>query len=143
MEHLIPSRLRNTFNDLGLLILRLWFGGAMLFAHGMPKLQTFSEKANLFPDPLGLGSQLSLVLAIGAEVGCALLLMLGLATRLVSVPLVFTMAVAAFVVHGDDPFSKQEFALMYGFAYLGLFFTGPGRFSLDQLISRKKGARHS
>jgi len=140
MEHLIPLRHRATLNDAGLLILRLWIGGAMLFAHGMPKLTSFSERAATFADPLGLSSPVSLSLAIGAEVGCSILLMLGLATRVVSVPLLFTMLMAAFVIHGDDPWQKQEFALMYAFPYLAFILTGPGRFSLDHIIARKRSA---
>ncbi|TXD43753.1 DoxX family protein [Lujinxingia vulgaris] len=139
MEHLIPARLRPLLNDLGLLILRLWIGGAMLVAHGMPKLLSFGERSASFPDPLGLSSPVSLTLAVGAEVGASILLMLGLATRIVSVPLLFTMLMAAFVIHGDDPWQKKEFALMYAVPYLTFMLTGPGRFSLDHLIARKKG----
>ncbi|TXD39356.1 DoxX family protein [Lujinxingia vulgaris] len=139
MEHLIPARQRPLLNDLGLLILRLWIGGAMLFAHGMPKLLSFSERAETFADPLGLSSPVSLTMAVGAEVGASILLMLGLGTRFVSVPLLFTMLMAAFVIHGDDPWQKKEFALMYAFPYITFILTGPGRFSLDHLIARKKG----
>ena len=49
-------------NQISLLVLRLYFGGMMLFAHGWPKLMSFSQKAAVFPDPLGVGSELSLVL---------------------------------------------------------------------------------
>lgn len=63
--------------DSGLFVLRVAIGCFML-VHGIQKLMGFSEMADKFPDPIGMGSQLSLVMAIGAEVGCSLLLILGL-----------------------------------------------------------------
>lgn len=120
--------------DFGLLILRLGIGGLMLGAHGWSKLQNYSNLVDKFPDPIGVGSQMSLILAIGAEVGCAALLIVGLAARLATIPLITTMVVAAFIVHADDPFKKQEFALVYLIPFVTLFFTGPGRFSADAYI---------
>lgn len=134
---------QETLHSTGLLILRLWFGGAMLLAHGWPKLATFSDRLQTFADPLGIGSPASLVMAIFAEVGCAFLLMLGLGTRLVAAPLLFAMVMAAFIVHGADPWAKKEFALLYAFPYLALMLTGPGRFSLDHLIFKKYRASKS
>lgn len=122
---------------MGLLVLRLGSGGLMLFAHGWGKLANFGERAETFRDPLGLGPELSLVLTVFSEVVCAGLVMLGLATRLASIPLVITMAVIVFVVHGADPFRQQELPLLFGFAYLTLLFTGPGKLSLDALISKR------
>ena len=44
------------------------------------------------------------------------------------------MAVAAFVVHGADPFAAKELSLIYLFIYAALVFTGPGKFSIDYLL---------
>jgi putative oxidoreductase len=118
------------------LILRVAFGGLML-VHGIPKLIGFAEMAGQFPDPLGMGSGLSLVLAIGAEVGCSLLLILGLGTRFAAIPLAITMAVALFVVHAADPWKVKELAAVYLCVYVSLVFTGPGQFSLDHLIAKR------
>lgn len=127
-----------TWNDIGLLVLRVGVGAFMLFAHGWGKLAGFGELAGKFPDPIGVGSTVSLVLAIFAEVLCALLVIVGLGTRFAAVPLLVTMLVAAFVVHADDPWSKQEFALLYAIPFLTLVFTGGGRYALDSLIRWKK-----
>lgn len=120
----------------GLLLLRLVPGAAMLFAHGWGKLMGFSAKSGQFPDPLGIGSETSMALAIFAEVFCAAAIILGLFTRLVAIPLVITMLVAAFVVHANDPFQKQEFALIYAISFLVLIFSGAGKFSLDAAFKR-------
>jgi putative oxidoreductase len=121
--------------DFGLLLLRL-ASGAMMLSHGWPKLSQFAERAETFRDPIGLGSELSLSLAIFAEVFCALLVMAGLATRLALLPLMFTMFVAVFIVHAEDPWARQELGLLYLMVYAALFFTGPGKYSLDEKIGR-------
>lgn len=127
----------DTATSFGLLLMRAAFGGMML-VHGWQKLTAFNELAAVFPDPLGMGSRWSLIAAIGAEFGCSALLITGMATRLAAIPLAFTMGVALFIVHGADPWQKKELAAAYLAAYLVLFFTGAGKFSLDGLLSRRK-----
>lgn len=116
--------------DIGLLLLRVFPGTLILLAHGWPKLMGYSERMNTFFDPIGLGSPVALALAIFAEVGCAILLILGIGTRLAAIPLLTTMLVASFLAHADDPFSKQEFPLVYGIIFLTLILTGGGRFGI-------------
>lgn len=121
--------------DLGLLVMRLTFGGLMM-THGWMKLANYDKMLTMFGDPIGLGTELSLILCIGAEFGCALLVALGLATRLATLPLIFTMGVAAFIAHGGDPLAKKEMALLYLLAYVAILLAGPGRFALDSLLCR-------
>ncbi len=66
-----------------------------------------------------------------AEVFCPVLLVFGLFTRYATIPLLITMGVAVFVVHGGDSFSKQELGLVYFVAFLTLLLAGPGKYSLD------------
>ncbi|MBS1583781.1 MAG: DoxX family protein [Bacteroidetes bacterium] len=120
-------------NDLGVLVLRISAAGTLFWQHGWPKLMHFSEKVDHFSDPIGLGPAFSLVLILIAEVLCSALVLLGLWTRLTTIPPIIGMAVAAFLAHGDDPFAKKELAVLYMAAFIALFFTGSGRFSLDRL----------
>ena len=117
------------FLSLGLLILRVLVGITML--------TPFSELSATFPDPIGLGSTLSLILIIGAEVGCSLFVIVGAFTRLATIPLVFSMLVVIFVVHANDPFQMRELPFLYLGIYILLFFTGAGKISLDSIISKK------
>lgn len=117
-----------------LLILRLMFGLGMAFGHGWGKLMEFETKSESFMNFMGMGSSVSLALAVFAELFCAILVAMGLLTRAALIPLIVTMAVAAFMVHGADPFSGKEMALLYLAAYLSLFITGPGKFSGDHLV---------
>lgn len=122
--------------DLGKLILRLFFGLTMLFAHGLPKLMTFQEKKDVFPDPLGIGSSLSLGLAVLAEVVCAALVSVGAFTRLNVIPLIITMVVAAFIVKAGAPFEKKELALAFLFGYAAIGLLGPGAISVDKFLKK-------
>lgn len=138
-------------SSIGLLVLRLGIAGSMI-THGWGKLHmVLGGQFDQFGDPIGLGPWLSLVLTMSAEFICAILVMLGLATRIAAAPVVFAMGVAAFVVHGNDPWTMAEGArlfmtgeaqswasrqpaLLYLIPFLALIFTGAGRFSIDALI---------
>jgi len=123
-------------SSIGLLLLRLALGGFML-THGLKKLSNFETISAKFMSFLGLGGGISLGLAVFAEVGCALLILLGLFTRLATIPLIITMLVAAFIAHGADPFGKKEMALLYLFGYACLAFIGPGKFSIDNFRTKR------
>lgn len=130
---------RHRLHDLGLLLLRVCAGVTMIGAHGWPKLLRFSELSESFPDPIGVGATLSLTLALFAEVVCSALIVLGLFTRLAAIPAAFTMIVAAFVIHADDPWNKKELALAYLVVFATLALTGAGRHSLDARLPGKLG----
>lgn len=125
--------------DLALLVIRLGAGGMML-THGIPKIgRLFGEGPVKFADPFGLGPEISLGMAIFAEVICAVLVMVGFKTRLATIPLIITMLTAAFYAHWNDPFGKKELPLLYICVFLGILAFGAGKFAVDYLIkSRKK-----
>jgi putative oxidoreductase len=138
----ISEARRERLLDVGLLFLRVAAGALLGLAHGLPKLTGFADKAETFSDPLGVGSTASLVLAIFGELVCSAAVAMGLATRLAAIPAAFTMLVAAFVVHAEDPFGKKELAIVYAAMFIALILTGPGRLSIDaQIAKRRRGAR--
>jgi len=122
--------------DLASLVLRLFFGGLMVM-HGRPKLMGFDTMSNSFPDPLQMGSHLSLIATIFTELICAGFLVLGLFTRLMLLPLIFATAVMFFIIHGNDSLKLSELSLLYLVVYCVLFFMGAGRFSLDHYMFKK------
>lgn len=125
-------------NDINALVLRVVFGLAMFYGHGLGKWKLlFGGGEIVFSDPLGVGATISLALAVFAEVICALLITGGLLTRYAVLPLIVVMGIAVFVVHGGQLFGKIEMALLYLTGYTAIFFIGPGRFSIDNLIRRK------
>lgn len=126
---------QKTLQDLGLLLLRV-VPSALMLTHGLPKWAAYAEKSAHFPDPLHVGSPLSLALVIFAEVVCAGLAMAGLATRLASLVVVINFAVIVWVIDAGKELGDKELAVFYLLAYAVLLLTGPGRFALDRLLKQ-------
>ncbi len=101
----------STNYNLGLLLLRVSFGGMML-THGIPKLLKMISGDFSFGDPIGIGEPASLVLAVLSEVLFPILVVIGFKTRLSSIPVIITMAIAAFIVHAADPLGTKEKAIL-------------------------------
>lgn len=109
----------------------------MMFPHGWNKLISFGQRMETFPDPLGVGSKISLSLTVFAEFFLSVLIIIGFKTRLASIPLLICMLVAGIIVHGPDPYGSKEKALLYGLVYLSLIFFGSGKYSVDGLMGEK------
>src|SRR5690625_1964926 len=125
----------NVSSQLSILILRIGAGG-LLLTHGIPKLLRVLDGNFGFADPIGLGPELSLILVIFAEVFCAAFVIIGLWTRPALIALIINMVVITFIAHADDPFSSKELQMFFLVAWITLFLSGPGIYSLDQQIGR-------
>ncbi|HVM62890.1 MAG TPA: DoxX family protein [Verrucomicrobiae bacterium] len=140
----LVSRLQSPF----LLIIRLYWGW-QFFLTGRGKLMHLDRTAGFFASlniPL---PKLNAVLAGSTECFGGLLLLLGLGSRIATVPLIFTMVIAYLTADPDkvhqifskpDAFvSADEFLFMLT-AIIVLIF-GPGFFSLDAIIARVRGQK--
>ncbi|MGD8317686.1 MAG: DoxX family protein [Myxococcales bacterium] len=128
--------MRRQLADHGIFLLRVTVSLLML-THGIPKLLEYKTLIHTFPDPLNVGTQVSAQLMIFAEVGCSVLLLLGLLGRFASLTLFIAMMVAAFVHHFADPWSSRELPLLYASVYACLTLTGPGSSSIDAWVNKK------
>lgn len=138
MNYLSSIKQNPVFLDIALLIIRVFVGFAMI-SHGFPKLQQlFSGDEIKFYDFLGMGSKFTLILAVFAEFVCSIFLILGLFTRISVVFLFITMIIAGFVVHSSDEFSKREMSFLYLSIYTFFLAIGPGKYSVDSMISKRK-----
>ena len=77
-------------------------------------------------------------LAKGTEFFGGLLLAVGLFTRLATLLLVVTMAVAVLGAHGDAVLEKGETALLYLLLFAAFFFAGPGCWSADYWLAARR-----
>ena len=138
MKSIISTNNHSTSTDLALLTARVGITALML-THGIPKLLVlFSGEPVQFPSVLGMSPELSLGLAVFAEVVCSGLVLAGFATRLATVPLIITMLLAVVLIHPADPFKVKEPALLYLLGYLVLLLAGSGRYSIDHLLDQKR-----
>ena len=125
------------FINLALLVLRLSVGILML-THGIPKLERLLSGDFNFPDPIGLGPELSLILVTFAEFFCSILTIVGFRSRLAAIPLIITMIVALLVVHGADKITENWNILLYILAYGILMHLGGGKYSMTYYLSNRR-----
>lgn len=138
MKKLILSATENAFTtDVMLALFRIYVGLSLALAHGMGKVPPsegfIGHTADLgFPFPTFFAWAAGLSEFLGG-----ILLALGLLTRPAAFFIAFTMFVAGFINHGDDPFGSAEKA--YLFMGLGIVYMviGAGRLSLDHFVRRK------
>ncbi|WP_225732307.1 MULTISPECIES: DoxX family protein [unclassified Nocardia] len=132
------SELDKVSTDIGLLVLRVGFGG-VLAAHGAQKLfgwfngMGWQTTASVF-DGMGYKpGKFFGTLAGLCEFTGGLLLVLGLVTPLAAAIVIGTMINAINVTWGPGLLGKGgwEEPLLFALAALTLAFTGPGKFSLD------------
>lgn len=133
---LFPTRPNTTKVSLLLLAVRIIFG-VLLMNHGVQKWSSFHELSMAFPDPLGIGSPLSLGLAIFGELVCSIGFIVGFLYRLAMIPMISTMAVAFFVIHANDVFAIKELAFVYLIVFVIMYIAGPGKYSIDHFIGNE------
>ena len=136
---ILLSNLNNT--DLGLLIIRVTFGGLMYLNHGHGKLLGGVDRW------YGLGGALTNMIGLDflrtffgfmaslSESVFSLFIVAGLLTRISSSLLGFTMVIASLrhIFKGDFP----EMAILYLVFCILMIVSGPGEYSLDKRYLRK------
>lgn len=134
MKKLFAVGVSTTASHVAALVLRLGFGVLMIPTYGYGKWLNYGEKKAEFYDFFGLGGPLSMGLAVFAELFCAALVVLGLFTRLATIPLIITMLVVI-SIHDWNLFDKHELAPSFLTGYLAILVLGPGRYSVDAWVS--------
>lgn len=119
-----------------MLLIRIFSAGYLLINHGYTKLMRYNEMQHTFYNFLGIGSKTSLVLVIFAEVLCSLFVLFGIFTRLTVIPIIITMIVAIFGAGSGKEFPEFEMAFLYLACFSTILLCGPGKVSVDALISR-------
>ncbi len=128
----------NNKRDLGLLILRVVVGVTMFAFHGLPKMMGGPDLWGKIGSSMGnlgihfLPSFWGFSAALVETVG-AILVILGLWSRPASLLLAFTMVIAmvSHLMNGDG-LSQASHALELCAIFLAIFFTGPGKYSIDK-----------
>ncbi|MCK0131367.1 DoxX family protein [Flavobacteriaceae bacterium F08102] len=112
-----------------LLFLRVGFS-MMMLTHGIPKLGLINAAPLKFPDPLGVGMFISLLLALIGEVVCPILIIVGYKVRWTVIPVIITMLVALFLIHWEDDFATKEKAILYAIAFIAIGLSGGGKYAI-------------
>lgn len=130
-------------HDLGLLIIRVFIGGAMI-AYGVPKFMNGGDYLVEVGKSMGyLGIHFAPLfwgfLAALIEVMGGFMILAGFLFRPAAAFLAFTMIVATIAqVHQLDPAKGKDFVMMamhplsYAGVFMGLLFSGPGKWSIQK-----------
>ncbi len=130
-RRLFSTDLPGRYGHVALLFFRILIA-CLLLTHGIPKLQMLLSGAEIkFADPYGFGMTTSFVLVTFAEFVCSLLIIIGYATRLATIPIMIAMATAAIFVHTNDPFGVKEKPLLFLVCFAFIFVVGAGKYSVD------------
>jgi putative oxidoreductase len=142
------DRIASYLPDPLLLGIRLYWGW-QFFLSGKGKLGNLEGTTEFFAE-LGLPfAKLNAVMAGSTECFGGLLLLAGLFSRVVSVPLIGTMVVAYLTAHLDvvktlwsdsDAFVTAA-PFLFMFASVIVFTFGPGKFSVDEMLRRRGSAK--
>ncbi|MEO5890628.1 MAG: DoxX family protein [Ferruginibacter sp.] len=136
MKKLLSIKYSAAAFNAALLILRLG-SGILIMHHGYDKLVNFSSMSADFKIHfLGLGSGISLGLVVFAEFFCGLFIVLGLFTRLVTIPLIINMSFALFKAHQADVFGKGELSALFLTTFIVILLLGPGKVSVDGMTGK-------
>ena len=131
-DFLFPQPTDSKAFSLLLLALRLFFG-LMLMVHGLEKLYNYTELCFVFPDPTGIGSEITLLFAIFAEMLCSAAFIFGALYRLSMIPMIVVMTVAFFHIH-EASITQGELAFIYLMVFIMMYIAGPGQYSIDAKI---------
>ena len=125
--------------NVGLLLLRVFLGGALL-THGWGKMFGGLEQFTGFVASLGVPApHVMAFLAAFAECFGSMFLIAGLLTRPAAFLIVCTMAVAVGGAHAGQGFAKQELAWLYLVPALFFLLKGAGKWSLDARVAKNLG----
>ncbi len=135
MKKILSTKYSAGAFNAAMLVLRLGLGALMLH-YGYDKLVHFSAKQGDFMNFMGIGRTMSLALVVFAEFFCSLFLVIGLFTRLASIPLIITMCVALYKQHNMDIFGNGETVALFLTGYIVLLLCGPGKVSVDGMVGK-------
>ena len=128
----------NKLSNYGYTLFRVGIPALMLL-HGTHKLEKLMAGGEIkFMDFLGLGTEVSLALAVIGELVAPLFLIVGFKTRWASIPAIITMFVAAFVAHSGEPLDEREHSLLYLIAFIAIALIGSGAHSVDAWLQKRK-----
>ena len=136
MKKLISTSYSDNAFNFAMLVQRVVLGLMLLMAHGLPKISNFNTMSRTFFDPLGFGHRNTLLLSIFAEVFCAMLLVLGLFTRIAALIIVLDLSFAVFMYHRGQPLHNADLGIIYLTSVFSILLLGPGRVSVDGMMGK-------
>lgn len=123
--------------DCGMLLLRVAVALEIAIVHGFKKIGVGVAQAENIPNPLHLPEAFNNVFAIAANIVFPFFVLIGLFTRLATLPTLAVTLTGYFVVHRNDSLLLKDTPFIYSLIFLVILILGPGKYSLDNSLYKK------
>ena len=127
-------KMSSVLGDLGLLILRVFAGLSLAYAHGWSKVPPGEQFVKTVTS-LGFPAEMAYLTMLTEFFG-GLALAAGLLTRPVALAMMVNFSVAGFMAHAPDPYVRKELPFMFLAVATMFLCVGGGRFSVDRLLKK-------
>ncbi|MCL9806979.1 DoxX family protein [Flavobacterium amniphilum] len=122
--------------DLSILFFRVVISLQLIVVHGLKKIGIGTEIAEKVPNPFHFPELINQSFAICSSILFPLLVIIGLYTRLATIPILIVTLSGYFIVHWNDTLLERDVPFMYSICFLLIFLTGPGKYALDSRFKR-------
>jgi len=123
--------------NISMLFFRIAISLEMIFVHGFKKLGIGVAAAEQVPNPLHLPEDFNYAFAVFANIFFPFLVLIGLCTRLATLPSLAVTLTGYFVLHWNDAATVRDTPFIYSVIFFLILFMGPGKYSVDNYISKK------
>ena len=134
---LIDPRVSYQFFNITMLFFRIAVSLEMIFVHGFKKLGIGAQEVEKVPNPLHLPETFNYAFAVSANILFPFLVLIGLCTRLATLPTLAVTLTGYFILHWNEALLVKDTPFIYSIVFLMILALGPGRFSIDNYISKK------
>ena len=123
--------------NFSMLLFRVAASLEMIFVHGFKKLGIGTAEAEKVPNPLHLPEAFNDAFAVSANIVFPLLVLIGLCTRLATLPTLAVTLTGYFILHWNDAALVKDTPFIYSIIFLLIFLLGPGKYSVDNYLYNK------
>lgn len=131
-----PFPSQRAFN-LVMLFFRITVSLEMIVVHGFKKLGIGAAEAEKIPNPLHLPEAFNNMFAIAANIFFPFCVLIGLCTRLATIPTLAVTLTGYFIFHWNDAALVRDTPGIYSLVFLLILILGPGKYSIDNYIYRR------
>ncbi|MBO9202511.1 MULTISPECIES: DoxX family protein [Niastella] len=132
-----PHPLPFFFNG-GMLLLRVAVSLEIAIVHGFKKIGIGVPQSESIPNPLHLPEAFNNTFAIAANIVFPFFVLIGLFTRLATLPTLVVTLTGYFLVHWNDSLLQKDTPFIYSLIFLVILLLGPGKYSIDNAIYKKR-----
>lgn len=136
VARLTKSDLHNNLYNAAILVFRVAISLELIIVHGLKKIGAGGNELEIVPNPFGLDPSLNQFLAASSDLVFPLLIILGVGTRLATIPILVVTLTGYFIMHAGESLAEKDISFIYSMSFFLIAIIGAGKFSFDYAIFR-------